>query len=344
MLRKHARFQLWTDAPLNGEPPAELLAESFLTPPELFYVRCHGPVPLRDMRRHRLVVDGLVERPLELTVDELRTRFPRAEIAATLHCAGNRRTELTEIAPIPGETPWLAGAIGNARWAGVYLRDVLGATGIRDGAAHVELVGADETDEFGGAFGGSVPLGVDVLLAFEMNGAPLEPVHGFPLRAIVPGYIGARSVKWLERITVIAAPSENAFHTRSYKLFAPNVRAADADWDATEPLGETPLNSAICKVTPERVTGWACAGGDRTVERVEVDEGSGWRSARLVGDAVPGAWRLWQAELDLPPGDHLLAARAWDSAGRTQPESAAEVWNFKGYANNAWHRVRLRVE
>ena len=129
MLRKHARFQLWTDAPLNGEPPAELLAESLLTPPELFYVRCHGPVPVRD---------------------------------------------------------------------------VLALAGIRDGAAHVELLGRDETVE-GGCFGASVPLRQETLLAFEMNGAPLEPVHGFPLRAIVPGYIGARSVKWLERITLIAA-------------------------------------------------------------------------------------------------------------------------------------------
>jgi sulfite oxidase len=343
MLGKHARFQLWTDAPLNGEPPLELLADHAITPTELFYVRCHGPVPDLD-RSHRLVVDGLVERRLELTVDELRATFPRTERVATLHCAGNRRSELAEIAPIPGETPWREAAIGNARWAGVRLRDVLAAAGVRDGGAHVELIGADETTEFRGAFGGSVPLGVDVLLAFEMNGAPLEPVHGFPLRAIVPGYIGARSVKWLERITLIAAPSENAFHARSYKLFAPDVRAEDADWDATEPLGETPLNSAICKVTSDGVAGWACAGGDRTVERVEVDDGSGWRSTRLVGDAVPGAWRLWQAELALPPGDHVLAVRAWDSAGRTQPESPAALWNFKGYANNAWHRVRVRVE
>jgi sulfite oxidase len=263
---------------------------------------------------------------------------------ATLHCAGNRRSELADIAPIPRETPWREAAIGNARWAGVRLRDVLAAAGVRDGAAHVELVGADETTEFGGGFGGSVPLGVDVLLAFEMNGAPLEPVHGFPLRAVVPGYIGARSVKWLERVNVIAAPSANPFHARSYKLFAPGVRAEDADWDGTEPLGETPLNSAICKVTADGVMGWACAGGDRSVDRVEVGDGSGWQAARLGGDGGPGAWRLWRAALDLPPGEHELVVRAWDSAGNTQPQSAAEIWNFKGYANNAWHRVRVRIE
>ena len=354
-LAKDRRFLLWSDAPLNGEPPAELLAEALVTPNELFYVRCHGPVPRIDAHAHRLVVDGLVERRLELDLAELRTRFPPAETMTTLHCAGNRRVELADVAPIPGETPWRQGAVGNARWSGVRLRDVLEAAGFRADAAHVELVGADETTELGGAFGGSVPLAravaPETLLALEMNGAPLEPVHGFPLRAVVPGSIGARSVKWLERVTVLAEPSRNAFHARSYKVFPPDVRAEDADWDGTPPLDESPLNSAICRpTTGERLragrtllAGWACAGGDRVVERVEV-HADGWRPAELVGDGAPGAWRLWRAEVDLPPGPHELAVRAWDSAGATQPESLAAVWNFKGYANNAWHRVRVSVE
>ena len=343
VVQKDGRFQLWTESPLNGEPPLELLANEWITPTGLFYVRCHGPVPELDDRTYRLVVDGLVERPLEFGLTELRRQFPRADVVATLQCAGNRRSELAEIAPIPGETPWREAAIGNARWGGVRLRDLLAAAGVRAGAAHVELVGADETAEFGGPFGGSVPLHADVLLAFEMNGAQLEPVHGFPLRAVVPGYIGARSVKWLERVNVLASPSANAFHLRSYKVFAPEVRAEDADWEGTEPLGEAPLNAAICFVTRDGISGWASAGGNRTVRRVEVGDGSSWRDAELLGDAVPGAWRLWRAPLDLAPGEHNLVVRAWDSAGATQPESPAQVWNFKGYANNAWHRVRVSV-
>jgi sulfite oxidase len=341
VVQKEAGFHLWTEVPPNGEPPAERLGESFLTPIERFYVRCHGPVPAP----HELLsVDGLVERPLELRIADLPALFQRVELVATLHCAGNRRVELADVAPIPGETPWRQAAIGNARWSGVWLRDVLAAAGVRAGAAHVELVGADETTEFGGSFGGSVPLDVDVLLAFEMNGAPLEPVHGFPLRAVVPGYIGARSVKWLQRITVLDAPSQNAFHARSYKVFAPDVRAETADWNDTPPLGESPLNSAICTVTHDSVTGWACAGGERVVERVEFHDGSGWRDAEMVDDAVPGAWRRWRAPLDLGTGDHELVVRAWDSRGETQPESRESVWNFKGYANNAWHRVHVRFE
>jgi sulfite oxidase len=112
-------------------------------------------------------------------------------------------------------------------------------------------------------------------------------------------------------------------------------------------LGEMPLNCVICRARPSRgrtlVEGWACAGGDRVVERVEVSAGGGsWRTAELAADAVPGAWQLWRAELELAPGEHELVARARDSAGTTQPESAAALWNFKGYANNAWHRIRVR--
>jgi sulfite oxidase len=168
VVQKDGRFQLWTEFPLNGEPPLELLADEWITRTDLFYVRCHGPIPALDERAHRLVVDGLVERPLELGPAELRRQFPGTDVVATLHCAGNRRSELAEIAPIPGETPWREAAIGNARWSGVRLRDLLAAAGVRADAAHVELVGADETAEFGGPFGGSVPLHVDVLIAFEM--------------------------------------------------------------------------------------------------------------------------------------------------------------------------------
>jgi sulfite oxidase len=348
LLTKHPGFRLWSEAPPNGEPALELLGEDRLTPTELFYVRCHGPIPVLETS-HRLVVDGLVERPLELGVDELRVRFPRAETTATLHCAGNRRIELAEVAPIDGETPWHQAAIGNARWAGVRLCDVLAAAGVGADARHVELVGADESGEFGdgAAFGGSVPLAAALepraLLAFEMNGEPLPREHGFPLRAIVPGYIGARSVKWLERITVLAEPSRNPFHARSYKVFPPDVTAADADWERAAPLGESLLNSVICRVDATGASGWACAGGDRVVERVEVGVDGAWRAAELVGKQVPGAWRLWRTRLDLPPGDHELVVRAWDSSGATQPEHVAPLWNFKGYANNAWHRVRVSV-
>jgi len=354
-LAKDPGFRLWSRIPPNGEPPSERLADSTVTPLGLFYVRCHGEIPVVDADAHRLVVDGLVERPLELGLAELRERFAAADTLATLQCAGNRRTELAEIAPIPGETPWREAAIGTARWRGVRLRDVLEAAHVRPEARHVELVGLDPAaeGETTATFGGSIPLeyalASPTVLALEMNGEPLRPAHGHPLRAVVPGYIGARSVKWLARVTLRTEPSANHFHARSYKVFPPDVRAQDADWSAAPPLGEAPLNCAICRTSSPGpatvVEGWACAGGDRTVTRVEVsaDGGASWSDARFDGDAVPGAWRLWRAALVLGPGEHELVARAWDSTGATQPESAAALWNFKGYANNAWHRVRTTV-
>jgi sulfite oxidase len=358
--RKDPRFLVWSDEPLNGEPPSEVLADSFATPTELFYVRCHGAVPKIDPAAHRLVVDGLVEQPLELDLAELPAGFESFEISATLHCAGNRRTELAAVAPIPGETPWHEGAIGNARWSGVRLADVLAAAGLLPAAAHVELLGRDTFAEGGrrGVFGGSIPvdaaLDASVLLATRMNGEPLEPEHGSPLRAVVPGYIGARSVKWLQRIVVRDSPSENFFQAHSYKLFPRQATAETVDWNGGTSLGPAPLNSVICRPHsgakldsgPTVLHGWASAGPRRVVARVDVslDDGRTWAAAEAAPDPpLPGTWRLWRARVELEPGEHTLVVRAEDDTGATQPADVAPLWNFKGYANNAWHRVPVEV-
>jgi len=306
-----------------------------------------------------------VRRPLSLSLGELQREFPAAEVPATLQCAGNRRDELIRVRPVPGETPWGAGAISHARWRGAPLAAVLGAAGVEEGAAHVAFAGLDRVEKRGEIFpfGGSVPLekalAADgsvyrtggVLLAWEMNGEPLPPEHGFPLRVVVPGYIGARSVKWLGSIRVQEAPSDNHYQARAYKLFPPQVGPEDVDWSRGLMLGELSLTSTIgapgegeeLPAGRATVRGYAMAGGGRTVERVEVtvDGGRSWTVAEH-DPAPPGVWTLWQAELDLPPGDHELACRAWDSAANTQPERVEPLWNFKGYMNNAWHRVTLR--
>lgn len=357
---KHSSLIVRETEPFNAGPPPRLLHQAFITPQNLFFVRNHAPVPEVDPASYRLIVRGLVNEPLSLSLDELRSRFTKREVAATLQCAGNRRDMLTAIAPVAGEVPWGAEAISNARWGGVALRDVLDAAWFKDEARHVAFLGLDEIEKRGErfGFGGSVPvdkaLGTEVILAYEMNGEPLPPVHGFPLRAIVPGYIGARSVKWLSEITLQTEPSDNYYQARAYKLFPPQTDAESADWERGLMLGELSVNSVITApasgATIEGgsvlVQGYATAGGSRSVERVDVsaDDGRTWTIATLAeSDGEPWTWRLWEARLELPAGIHTVTARAWDSAANTQPEDPRRIWNFKGYMNNAWDRVTVSL-
>jgi sulfite oxidase len=338
--------------PFNAEPPAPALAAASLTPLERFYVRNHGAVPTAGLGALR--VDGLVREPLSLTVDDLRERFEPAELTATLQCAGNRRAGLIAVRDIPGEAPWGPGATGTARWRGARLRDVLAAAGVREPGAHVVFHGGDWALDARPQqpFAGSIPLDKarreEVLLAWEMNGEPLAPVHGAPLRAVVPGYIGARSVKWLTRIELSAEPCDGYFQAVAYRLLHPEESPAPG---AGDELGEIALNSeALSPPDGARVAagevelrGYAFAGGERHVTRVEVslDGGQGWEDAELLDDLGRWAWRLWRARLTLAPGEHTVVVRAWDSAAATQPEHAESVWNPKGYVNSAWGRVRL---
>ncbi len=281
-------------------------------------------------------------------------------MTATLYCAGNRRQELMELSPMPGKLPWGAGAVGNACWAGAPLREVLRAAEIGEEARHAAFTGLDQDEEsgtgthYGGSIGIEKAISADVLLAYEMNGEPLTPEHGFPLRVVVGGYIGARSVKWLSEITLQEVPSDNHYQTREYKLFPRDVTAETADFSEGEMLGEIPLNAVICSpaegetIAPGYVPvqGYAIAGGDRRVERVEVspDGGKTWVEAKLTEvEESPAAWRFWETHLNLDAGPSQIVARATDSASGTQPQGVREVWNFQGYANNAWHRLNVWV-
>ena len=193
----------------------------------------------------------MVERPRQFSLEELLGTFPRREVAATLACAGLRRDEFLAFGPLPGELPWGPEPVSTGRWSGIAMADLLRAVGASPEARHVQMVGLDQVERHGDrfGFGGSVDLAKamsgDVLLATELNGAPLPPPHGFPVRALVPGWIGARSVKWLGRIEVTTEPSPNYFQTRAYRMAREVDHADPRDVSGGTALTEVPLNTVI---------------------------------------------------------------------------------------------------
>ena len=343
--------------PFNAEPAPAALLVDLLTPIDTFYARNHGVVPNLDPAKWRLEIDGLVDQPLQVSLPDLQGLFDAHTVTATLQCAGNRRAGLLAVRDIPGEAPWRDGATSTATWTGVRLSDVLTYAQVHhDPAAHVAFSAPDVATEADPpqTYGSSIPLtkalASEVLLAWAMNGEPLPAMHGGPVRVVVPGYIGARSVKWVERITVQPAPSDNYFQQTAYRLLPPQASPGPGKGIA---LSEVALNCAILEpsdgaeigVGPVTVRGYAFAGGGRRVVRVDVsgDGGASWRQADLGKDAGIWAWRLWTATVNLAAGPHQLVARAWDESAALQPSDPADVWNPKGYVNNSWSRVEIRA-
>lgn len=357
---KHDETKTYDDT-LNAGPPISQLAREYITPTELFFVRNHASIPHVDLERYRLRVTGLVSRELSLSLDQIKNDFERQTLTATLQCAGNRRKEMVSHKPIDDQLAWGIEAIGTAQWAGVRLGDVLKAAGISsDQAAHIAFLGLDGITHDGerSPYGSSIPiekaLSCEVLLAYEMNGEDLPLAHGCPLRTVVPGYIGARSVKWLSDIAVQESPSDNYFQQVGYKLFPPSIDMYNVNYADGMQLTKLPVNSVIVRPQDRSllpagkvaVEGYAMSDGEHEITWVSVspDGGASWQRAEFINAPQLWTWQLWRAEFELPPGRHELVVRAWDSAANSQPETIASVWNFKGYVNNAWHRVGVTVK
>lgn len=358
MWNKRADTVVHEVEPYNAEPVPAALADGALTGEDTFYSRNHGPIPDIDPARWRLSVSTGHGASRTFSLEEIRRDFDEISVVATLQCAGNRREGLMAVRDIPGEAPWAQCATSTARWTGVALADLLRACGVEDGTpGHVEFLGPDVSDlptppqRYGSSVEVAKALSPETMLAWAMNGQPLPRVHGGPVRVVVPGYIGARSVKWVDEITVRDSPSDNWFQRVAYR-----VLPSDADPDSAGPgdgisLSSVALNCDFLYPDPTapvlgdevRVGGYAFAGDDRAVSRVQVstDDGASWIEADLSESLGPWAWRRWSAVVPLDSPTVELCVRAWDSAAATQPASAAELWNPKGYVNNSWGRVTL---
>jgi sulfane dehydrogenase subunit SoxC len=335
----------------NHGMPLEALAYP-ITPIGLHYLLIHYDIPRVSAGAWRLAVDGEVGRPLTLSLDELRAR-PAATVAATMECAGNGRASLS---PLVDSQPWLNEAVGTGAWRGVRLRDVLEDAGVRDAAVEVLFTGLDRgvEEEVEQSYQRSLPLAEalrdEVLLAYELNGEPLPPQHGFPLRLFVPGWYGMTSVKWLVRMTVLDRPFEGYQMTHRYRL------QRDEDDPGTPLTRMAPRALAVPPGIPDfhsrerQVEGGACTLHGRAwsgwapvaAVDVSVDGGETWAAAEVERDVdSPWAWCAWTYEWDARPGRHELCFRARDEAGNEQPLEAE--WNVGGYGNNAVHRVLVNV-
>lgn len=347
-------FITFRDEPYSGGPQLEALCANLQTPTAQHFVRNHGSVPVIDRKTFALDVKGLVRRPQSFTLEDLRHKFGVGVAPVTIECAGSRRLELHRLSRVVGEIQWGPHAIGTAVWQGAPLRALLDFVGVEEGARHVAFTGLDTALKDGARtpFGGSIPIGQamngNTLLAYRMNGKRLPPEHGAPLRAVVPGYIGARSVKWLGSIELRETPSENPFHSKTYKV-VPRGATREA-WLRAPAIGSTRENCAICVplagATVEhgavKMAGYAHGRAGEPVRGVEVsgDGGRTWERARAINRGPRGSWSTWRATVTLRPGAAQLVARCVDGH---QPSSLHRVWNAGGYINNAWHRVRVKV-
>jgi DMSO/TMAO reductase YedYZ molybdopterin-dependent catalytic subunit len=332
----------------NHGLPLEALRDP-ITPAGLHYLLIHYDIPAVDPNSFQLEITGAVERPLTLTLDDLHRR-ERLDKLITFECAGNGRALLD---PRPVSQPWLTEAVGTAEWGGARLAPLLEEVGTSNTATELLFTALDRGIEGGEAqsYERALPVAEarDALLAYDMNGVPLPPQHGFPLRLVVPGWYGMQNVKWLTRITVLEEPYTGFQNAVAYRMYG-------ADGEPGEPVtrmlprslmvppGMPDFMTRTRHLEPGRVelSGRAWSGYG-SIEKVELstDNGATFNAAVLDPALGPSAWRGWSQTWDATQGEHVLSSRATDSRGNVQPLDPP--WNLKGYANNAVERITVQV-
>lgn len=356
--------------PLFAEPKSTSLVENFITPTNLLFVRNHLPVPMIDIT-YSLKVCGVGINEHIFTFMDIKEKFPKHTVLATMECAGNRRSEMNKVRTVKGLI-WELASITNSLWTGVLLSDLLKYCGFEKGpeGGHIQFEGMD-LDPTKVPYGASVPIekvdpAYEIVIAYEVNGEPLPMHNGYPLRVIAPGVCGARCVKWLAKIIVSTEESQSLYQQKDYKGFAPSVTWDTVVYESAPAVQEMPVTSVICNLAdkqrirlqkgqPLLVKGYAYSGGGCRIIRVDVtaDCGQNWRTADLINEDGKTSlircwtWSLWQIEIPLDPTivkqEVELWVKAVDSSYNTQPESFANIWNYGGVVCNAYHRIKVTV-
>lgn len=378
---RHEDLLVHTNRPFNAEPSNKAL-QQMITPAKQHYRRTHAPVPLVDPATYRLSVSIEGQQPKLYSLNDLRSLRQLADgVPVTMMCTGNRRGEFNPDGQTAG-LPWKNGSISTAKWGGGYLSDLLREIGItsaeqaeEDGYRFVTFWGLEE-------YHVSIPLAKalsrhgDVLLATSMNGGPIPRDHGYPLRAIVPGFVGARSVKWLDKVVVMKNEVKGMHQTGiAYKQIAPSIKSivdvlkvhSKDDIAKIPPIDIIPVTSAVTAPEPGAVVrpgqtvavaGYAYSGGGRAVIRVDVsaDGGRTFQAAtlsRACASQTPRsykawAWVQWRTEVTVPAdakaGDTLtFVCKAVDDQYNQQPHTSAPIWNVRGILNTSWGRTTASV-
>jgi sulfite oxidase len=334
---------------IDAEAPLDALT-TYLTPNDLFFVRHHWNPMYPGARTWTLAVDGEVETPLVLTLGDLK-RLPKTNVTCVLQCAGNGRGLFKP--PVAG-VQWRYGAVGNARWTGARVADILKKAGVKAGARHLHAFGSDKPPGKVPPFHRSIELEkvmADGIVAYEMNGEPLPQLHGAPARLIVPGWAGDHWMKWLVRLSAQESPQRGFYMDVGYRYpDKPGEPGIAFKPEEMHPVTELFVKSNITQYpatakagAPITISGFAFSGAP-DIAKVELtdDGGATWSAADLGADRDPFAWRLWSCRyVPRAPGKIQLAARATDSRGSVQPKDA--VWNQSGYLYNGWHSVDVEV-
>lgn len=341
--KRHPALKIHQNKPFNAEVPMELLRHEWITPNALHYVRNHMPVP----KLYENIVLTVDNKEFEINIEEMKKKFESISLYVTLQCGGNRRDEFNKTETVQG-IKWKAGVISNSKWTGIPLKTFLESFGVnleKHKGMHVCFQGADMPFDASLKVEYALDANKQVLIAYKMNDDDILPDHGFPLRLVVPGVVGARSVKWLNKISISSEEAESTWQRGpAYKKYKPHIKdaqQAQAVIDAPS-VYEMPVQSIISSVDEGEVLGIAWSGGGKKIIKVEisVDDGKTYIEADLMEGknqeyGKAWAWTFWEAEIPEGLIYNNVRSRATDEDGNIQPSDIKDIWNFRGILNNS---------